>query len=342
MQTAHSTVSLALRNVVVRLTVLLCGAVLSACSGAASFSSTGVFPLQSHVLTRPAGAAANPTPIPFTYQTTDDPSSTVNKVTAINNEGEIVGNIGAGTASSPVESYSSTSPYSSFSPIDYSSAQGTAATSLSSSPSNPIVAGYINSPPQLHGVWAFVQIKGIFSLMKDRKEGTGSDAVTEILGINASQFAAGFYTNASGANIPVVLDVPTGKYTQLKPPGYTSAEATGINKVNDISGWESTSTGIVGFFVRVGKYYSVAYSGAATTEALGVNSQDQIVGYYQGSTGVRHGFVLTNPTSGQVWQMIDEPNAVNGTVVTGINDNDDICGYYVDGSGVQHGFVAVP
>jgi hypothetical protein len=331
------------RSAGVRLTILLCGAALSACSGAASLSSPGVTPSQSHGVTPLAGAAASSTPIPFSYQTVDDPTSNVNKVTGINNSSEIVGNVGAGTASSPIESYSSTPPYNSFQAIDYSSALGTVITSLSSA-SSPALAGYIISPPQLRGIWGAVQIKGLFSLLKDRKEGPGNDSVTEILGINNSEFAAGFYTNASGVNVPFVLDVPTTKFTQLKPPGSTGAEATGINKVNDISGWESTSAGTVGFFVRVGSYYVLTYPSAATTEALGLNTQDQIVGYYQGASGVKHGFVLTNPTGGsqQVWQTIDVPNAVNGTVVTSINDNDDISGYYVDGSGVQHGFVAVP
>ena len=323
--------------------LLSCGLTLSACNGPASTSSPGVVP-QSRGLTPLIGTAASP--IPFTFQTVDDPTSSVNEVTGIDALSEIVGTVGSGAPSNPFGGYTSVPPYSSFQPVNFSRAQGTVATSVVSVAGLTLVVGYVINPQQLTRIWGFIDINNLFTLLKDRKEGTGNNAVTEILSTNASEFGAGFYTNSSGVNIPVEANLPLEKFYALKPPGATGAEATGINVVNDVSGWGSTAGGVVGFFLRAGRYYPVAYPGATLTEALGLNSQDQIVGYYQTSGGgVKHGFILTGPTksgSQQVWQTIDEPNEENGTVVTGVNDSDDICGYYIDGSGIQHGFVAVP
>jgi hypothetical protein len=320
-----------------RILLLAAAAALSACGGPSGLSPLKALPL-GH------GVSPLATPIPFNFTTVDDPASNVNKVTAINNAAEIVGTIGVdGSPSDPLSSYSSTPSYSTFTPIKYSTAKATVATGLNNLVSKFIIIGWVDSPPSLRGIWGFVDVGGIITLYKDHKEGKGSLSVTQLLGLNDSEFGVGYYTNPYGNNVPVVLNIPGVKWTLLKPPGYNSAEGTGINDNNDIVGWETTSSGTLGFFVRAGTYYSVAYPKAKTTEAMGINSSDQIVGWYVDTTGATHGFIESNPTANQPsWQEIDVPNGVNGTFVTGINDSDDVCGYYIDAAGVQHGFVATP
>jgi hypothetical protein len=318
---------------------LIAGGGLSACGSLAapSLSST------AQRLTPPVVAAtATPSPIPFTFTTVDDPSSTINAVTGMDQSANIVGNIGNGSASNPLESYYSAPPYSSFELVEYSGAVGTGVTSLYSSATKTILAGYVVLPPTLKGTWGAVNVNGLWALSKDRK--AGKNGVTEFLGINASEMAVGFYIS-SGTDVPFVVNVGTGKFTVLKPPGTNGAQATGVNKFGDIALWGSTTGGATGFLLKTGSYYSFSYPNVKTTEALGLNSQDQIVGYYKDSNGKKHGFILTGPTNSpneQVWQTIDDPKAASGTVVTGVNDADDICGYYVDADGVQHGFVAIP
>lgn len=324
------------------LALFVCGVALSACTGPASLSSSGVVPPQSQRATSRIDPATTPTPIPFSFQTVDNPSSNVNAVTGINQQSQIVGTVGAGTPSSPIESYTATPPYTSFTPLVYANATATIVTALSSSPSHPIFAGTVVKPPSLRGTWAGVLINGLWTVFKYRKEGIGNYSITELLGLNDSEYGVGFFVTNYGNQVPIIVSVPNEKFNLLKPPGAINAEATGINDLNHIAGWESTSSGVVGFFLRAGAYYSLAYPSATATEALSLNQQDQIVGYYQGSNGIKHGFILTGPTGQPVWQTVDEPKAVSGTVLTGINANDDICGYYIDGSGVQHGFVAVP
>jgi hypothetical protein len=316
----------------------LFGLVLSACNGpASSFSSAGAVPQRSQAIKPRAAVTASP--IPFVFQTVDDPNSNFNQVNGINHLSKIVGTYGGGQGSNVYESYTSRPPYVKFRGMNDPGAQGTVATSLSS---NKIVAGYAINPNNLGGIWGFVRISGLWTLLN---EGTGSNAVTEILGINDSEFAVGFYTNNSGNKVAFVLNVPTESFTDLSPPAAIDAEATAINGKGDVAGWETTSSGTQSFLLQVGTYYPFSYPGANATYARGINWSDQIVGYYVDSNGKAHGFLLTGPTKGggqQTWQTIDEPKAAAGTWVTGINNHHDICGYYTDGNGVQHGFVAVP
>lgn len=305
---------------------------LSACSGGNSLSPLGKLPSEPQAKTLSS--------ISFSYQTVDNPASSVNQVNGINQSGDIVGTTGNGGKSDPYQSYISQKPYGTFQNESYSGAQGTVAMNITSAVSQTIVGGWVINPPQLPGIWAFVQINGLWTIFRDRKGGKGPDTATEILGVNDAGFGVGYFKNTYGYDVPVVINIPTETFTALKPPGYSNAKATGINSFGDIAGWETGSSGTIGFFERIGKYYTLAHAKATATYALGINSSDQIVGYYTDSGGTNHGFILTSPKSGQKWQTIDEPDSTRGTVVTGINDQGAICGYYVDASGIQHGFVA--
>jgi hypothetical protein len=327
----------------VALAVGLCGLVVSACNGpASSLTPVGATPMRSQAIKPLAGGSATPSPIPFVFQTVDNPNSNQNQVTAINQLGKIVGTFGGGQGSNIYESYTSQRPYDQFRGLNYPGAQGTVTTSLSS---NKIQAGYVMDPNSLTGIWGFVRVSGLWTLLDDPNEGPGNYAVTEILGINDSEFAVGYYVNASGIDVPYELSVPTQTFANLQPPGAIQAEATGINGKGDISGFETTSSVTEGFFLKAGTYYPFSYPGAVATYALSLNWSDQIVGYYIDASGAKHGFVLTGPTKGgsqQTWQSVDEPNAAAGTWITGINNHHDICGYYIDANGAQHGFAAVP
>ncbi|HEX3458351.1 MAG TPA: hypothetical protein VHR97_10395 [Candidatus Baltobacteraceae bacterium] len=314
------------------ITALIAAALLCACSGNDSISALG------KVSSQPQARGLSSTS--YSFQVVDDPVSGVNRVNGIDLFGDIVGSTGSGTASDPYQSYFAQSPYNKFQSESYPGAQGTVAMAVVSPVSQTIVGGWVLNPPQLPGIWVFVQINGVFTIFRDRKGGRGPDTASAILGLNDVGFGVGYFKNTDGHDVPVVINIPTEKFTALKPPGFIDAEATGINDFGDIGGWETTSKSTVGFFERLGAYYTFAHAKATATYGLGINSSDQIVGYYTDTSGANHGFILTSPKSGQKWQTIDAPDGANGTFVTGINDHGAICGYYVDASHVQHGFVA--
>jgi hypothetical protein len=315
---------------------------LAACSGPGSGDASGAVPPASKTNAPLVRSSASPTPIPFNFKTVDDPNSETNAVMGINQLSKIVGMFGGGSGSNIDESYTSRSPWVKFRPYNYSGAQGTVATSVSS---NEIIAGYVIDPTGIGGTQGFAVLSGLWTILADPNEGSGNNDVTEIFGVNDSEYAVGYYLNEYGMNVPFVLDIPTQSYTNLNPPGAINAEATGINGKGSVSGWVQTSDTVKAFFLRAGSYYEDAYPGAQATYALSLNWQDQLVGDYVDSSGLTHGFVLTYPTNGgakQIWQSVDDPNAAYGTWITGINNHDAICGYYKDASGIQHGFVATP
>jgi len=312
--------------------------VLSACSGPAGSPLSAVPAASQHV----TPARATPSPIPFKFLTVDDPNSDTNEVTGINQRGKIVGTYGAGSASNIAQSYTSEPPYTKFRGMNYPGADGTAATSLSS---NRIIAGYVINPNQLNGVWAFVRSNGLWSLLKDRKQGEGDYAVTKVLGVNDSEYAVGYYTNGSGVQIPFELNLVTENFTNLQPPQAKSAEATGINGKGNMCGIEMLDDGSTeGFYLQNGTYYTMKYPGAVNTWAWGINFDNQIAGQYQDAAGTLHGFILTYPTAGsasRVWQSVDISDAVS-TKLTGINNHEWISGSYVDATGNTHGLVGMP
>jgi hypothetical protein len=321
----------------------LCALVFSGCNGpTSSMSSLQELPQGSRAV-MPLSGSATPTPIPFKFVTVDDPNSNVNRVTGINQLAKIVGSFGGGSGSATPESYTSEPAYIKFRGANYPDAQGTTATSLTS---NKVIAGYVANPQGLDGTWGFIRARGVWTLLKDRKEGKGNKAVTEVLGINDSEIAVGYYLNTSGASAPFVLNAVTEQFTDLTPTGAASSEATGINGKGDISGTETLNSGKVeGFFLEIGTYYPLTYPNSKATQAISLNWQDQIVGEYEDSAGAIHGFILTGPTAGgekRQWQSVDEPNAAGTTVITGITDKDVICGWYIDGNGNVDGFVGTP
>jgi hypothetical protein len=315
---------------------VICALAFGAC-GDPQYASHVPAQLQRSMAPHPQATA---TPIAFSFKTIDDPYSDVNKVTGTNDLGKIVGVFQGGSASNIPESYTSEPPYTKFKTTNYPGAQGTDATTVTR---GGISGGFVIDPGSKRAIVGFVRAGSQWTLFSDGNEGTGKNAVTEILGINDSQSAVGFYTNSSGTSVPFQLDVATQTFTDLNPPGAIDAEATGINANGNIAGWETTTSGVVGFLLKAGAYVPLSYPGAHGTYATSLNRQNQIAGYYLSGSGKAHGFIVTSPTRNKpTWQKVDEPKAASGTWITGINEYDDICGYYVDAAGIQHGFLAVP
>jgi len=285
----------------------------------------------------------------WTYSTLDNPDNlNFNELTGINNIGKICGFDGVfGSSKTPARGYCIQSyGKAAFRKENYPNALDTVITSVNSAKS---IAGWYLSPTQ---GWIFgcIGTKGIWTSYKDPKLRQGSSNITELLGINQSGLAVGFYTDDLGVNHGFELDTATGKFHGVNPPGGVSVEATGINGKGDIVGVMTTQKGSLtclissckSFLLKGGNYTIFSYPKATDTEALAVNWQDQIVGSYIDGLGTTHAFVLTNPLNQPNLQSIDEPKAVGLTVLTSIQDHDYMVGYYLDGSGKINGFLATP
>ncbi len=319
--------------------VAVCAAIVAACSGPAPLEPTQ----QSSSALRGLGPASKPSPTPYVYgfTTVDDPgSSTFNWATSINQLGALSGNYGSGGTSDPSHGWITQAPYTKFRQVDYPGAVNTYLMSMST---DHLRAGYFLDNTQQHNTWGFVQDRGIFTLYKDFKTPKKDGFIDELMSINGSDIAVGFYEDAYGNDKPFELIVTVNKYTALEPPDAQSAQANIVNLRGDIAGTETTSGGTVqGWLLRGGNYTTFSYPGATSTQAFGLDFEEQVVGSYVDSGGATHGFILTNPTSpsGRYWQSLDEPGAAGTTVITSINAQHALAGWYLDSQGSRHGFTA--
>ncbi len=317
-------------------------AILASCAGGPSGSMPQTARAPSR--TQPSGSDTKPSPTPFPLRfiTLDDPDSTTfNRALGINELGTIVGYYGSGSPSDPSHGYQIQAPYVKFKSLDYPNAANTVPTSLST---NHLRAGYFVDSTQGHHTWGFVKDHGIWTAYKDTRTPNGPGWVDELLGINGSDIAVGFYVDAERHDQPFELAVPRGKFHGLRPPDAKSAQATGINLLGDIVGTETLSSGQTeGWLLRNGTYSQFSYPDSASTQAFGIDFRDQVVGSYVDSGGATHGYILQHPAnlSERFWQSVDEPNAAGTTVINGINSHHAFVGWYVDVYGRTHGFLAV-
>jgi len=320
--------------------VAICAALAAACSGPSPLEPS-VHGAASDVTFGPA-TKPSPTPYDFSFTTVDNPgSSDFNEATSINELGSISGNYGSGTQSDPSHGWISLPPYAKFREVDYPGAINTYLMSMST---DHLRAGYFLDNTRAHNTWGFVQNHGIFTLYKDSKTPKGAGFVDQLMSINGSDTAVGFYEDSYGNDQPFELIVTDNRYTRLSPPGAVSAQANAVNLRGDIAGTETTSSGkIEGWLLLGGKYTTFSYPGATSTQVLGLDFQEQIVGEYTDKAGATHGFILTNPTSsGKYWQKVDEPGAADTTVITSMNQYHAVAGWYLDSQGNRHGFTAAP
>jgi hypothetical protein len=170
-------------------------------------------------------------------------------------------------------------------------------------------------------------------------------SVNQLLGINNSGQAVGFYNDAAGHSHAYQVNQATGVFTAIKIPGAASAVATGINKGGYIVGFATDAAGTTWSWMLApgGQLTTYQFPGGSDTQAFGINPEHQIVGSYLDGNGVQHGFVLTNPLGPKShWQSIDDPNGIGSTVVNGINGAGDLVGFYTDAAGNTDGMLATP
>jgi hypothetical protein len=274
----------------------------------------------------------------FTFTTLDDAADPMfNRLLGINNEGHIVGYYGSGTPSDPSKGYILDRPYgpTDYRNIGYPGAEDTEPTCRNN---KQTIVGFYAEKGQTRG---FVETQSIWTDYRDPHAGR----VTEILGLNDSDIAVGFYKAKTPPEINAFeLNIATGQFKDIKPPHGKNAVATGINGAGDVVGYMTQASGnVVGFLRRDRVYTDFSYPGSQSTEFLGVTVRDEIVGFYVDSAGATHGFLLVSPLwNNKAWQSIDDPNGIGTTIVTGVNMSGDLVGYYVDDSSVTHGFMATP
>ena len=287
-------------------------------------------------------AHAATTSASYTFTTLDDQADpTFNQLLGINSHNVIAGYFGIGSKTHPNKGYLLHPPYVQSSYVN-ENFPGSFQTQVTG----------IDNKGNTSGFWAskagtqkgFVEWNGVFESFADPHTPRMKGSVNQLLGVNDSGVAVGFYNDAKGNSHAYEVNQATRVFTAIKIPGDVSTLATGINNLGDIVGVGTDAAGnTTSWLLHSGHLTTYQFPGGSDTQALGINDHDEIVGSYTDGAGNMHGFTLKAPL-GPVshWQKIDDPNGIGSTVVNGVNNAGDLAGFYTDAANNVDGMLAIP
>jgi hypothetical protein len=297
-----------------------------------------------------AGAASAATLSPhhgtaYSFQTIDNPKDlTFNQLLGINDEGQIVGYFGSGAAGHPNKGYV-IPPFShSFTDENF---PGSVQTQVTGENNRGVTVGFWSNTNMGVGMdanFGWVDVNGHF---RNASYPTGSPAtppVDQLLGVNDSDVAVGFYTDANGVNHGYEYNINQGRFSTVTDPNAPTASLTAaaINDLGQVAGVYTAPDGNTdGFLLSHGHLTDLAAPGASSTMALGVNNLDEVVGVYVPSSNANalEGFTWT-PQHG--FTTVNDPHGSTTTTINGVNDHGQLVGFYVDANGNTDGFLASP
>jgi hypothetical protein len=280
----------------------------------------------------------------YRFETLDNQHDvTFNQLLGINNEGVIAGYFGSGAAGHPNKGYQLLPPYGQGNYVN-ENFTGSVQTQVTGLNNRGVTVGFWSNTNMGVGMdanFAWVHVNGQFRTADFPTKNPASPATDQLLGVNDSDIAVGFWVDGNGNNHGYEYNINNGHYSSVVDPHDKGAslQATAINDRGDIAG----NIGSDGFLLtRGGQFITLAARGASSTMALGVNDSDEVVGTYtvgSGSSAVMHGFTWT-PQHG--FTTVDDPHGVGTTTVNGVNDHGQLVGFYVDSAGNTDGFLATP
>ncbi len=295
-----------------------------------------------------APAATGSGSVSYGFKTLDDRADpTFNQLLGINNNGTIAGYFGSGAAGHPNQGYRLLPPHGhgSYQSENFPGAVQTQVTGLNNL---GVTVGFwssANNASMVNDNSGFWALGGQFHNANFPAGSLASPPVDQLLGVNDSGVAVGFWTDANGDNHGYLVNVSTGTYRSVTDPNAPGASLTAaaINSGGAIAGFYTNQSGNTDGFLMAGNtFIDLSVPGASSTMALGVNDNDEVVGTYtagSGSSAATHGFSWT---LGGGFQSIDDPRGVGTTTINGVNDAGDLVGFYVDGAGNTDGMLAAP
>jgi hypothetical protein len=281
----------------------------------------------------------------YSFQTIDNPRDlTFNQLLGINDEGQIVGYFGSGAAGHPNKGYV-------IPPFSHSFVNenfpGSVQTQVTGENNRGVTVGFWSNTNMGVGMdanFGWVDVNGHFRTADYPAGSPASPAVDQLLGVNDSDIAVGFYTDASGNNHGYEYNINTGRFSSVVDPNApsTSLTAAAINDLGQVAGVYTAPDGNTdGFLLSHGHLTGLAAPGASSTMALGVNNFDEVVGVFvpSGNANALEGFTWT-PQHG--FTVINDPHGLESTTINGVNDRGQLVGFYVDANGNTDGFLATP
>lgn len=287
--------------------------------------------------------------VSYGFRTLDDQADpTFNQLLGINNVGTIAGYFGSGAAGHPNQGYRLLPPHGhgSFQSENFPGSVQTQVTGLNNT---GVTVGFwssMNNASLVNDNSGFWALGGQFHNASFPAGTPASPPVDQLLGVNDSGVAVGFWTDANGSNHGYLVNINTGRFSSVTDPNAPSASLTAaaINSGGGIAGfYTNPANGNTDGFLMTGSTFTdLSVPGASSTMAFGLNNHGAVVGTYtagSGNSAATHGFRWT-PGGG--FQTVDDPHGVGTTTINGVNDAGDLVGFYTDSAGNTDGMLAAP
>ncbi len=295
----------------------------------------------------PATASTAAPAAHYTFRKLDNSNDeTFNQLLGINRHGVIAGYFGSGAQGHKNKGYLLVRPYHQ---TDYRTENfpGSAQTQVTGLNDNGVTVGFFSHTNDANTAdnanFGFYKAHGRFHEVNFPASSPATPPVDQLLGVNDSDIAVGFYNDASGNAHGYKYNIRTHAFSTVSISGAVSLSATGINNRGDVCGFFNTATGpVTGFLLtRGGHLYTFAANGAnLSTQAFGVNDHDEVVGALTNTnTMATYGFSWT-PRHG--FHRVNDPAGMGSTVINGVNDAGDLVGFYTGAKGNVNGLLATP
>jgi PEP-CTERM motif len=281
----------------------------------------------------------------FTFQDIINSNDvTFNQELGINSFGTIAGYFGSGAMGHPNQGYTVVAPYAqpNFTNENFPGSVQTQVTGINNIGTTVGFWSNQNNASLVNNNFGFVDIANTFRNVNNPATGTGP-AINQLLGVNNSNVAVGFYVDGAGATHGYTYDIAAMTFSPNldDPHGIGATTAAAINNSGVIAGFYLDSMGIShGFIDNGGTFSTIDPTGSMSTMLLGLNDNGLAVGTYIDAMNVMHGLLynLNNNT----FQNIDDPNGIGTTTINGINDLNQLVGFYVNGNDNTIGLLANP
>ena len=269
---------------------------------------------------------------------------TFNQELGINSAGMIAGYFGSGAAGHPNKGYTVAPPYAqaNFINENFLASVQTQVTGLNNIGTTVGFWSNINMGVGMDSNFGFTDVGGVFTNVNNPNTATTAPVFNQLLGINNSNVAVGFYTDAGGVTHGYTYTIGAASPFSADindPLAVGNTTAAGINNAGEIAGFYVDAGGVThGFVDNGGVFTTIDPTGSMSTMLLGINDNGLAVGTYIDAANVMHGLLydLNNNT----FQNVDDPFGIGATTINGINDLDQLVGFYVNGDDNTIGLLA--
>jgi hypothetical protein len=288
--------------------------------------------------TTPAHAAT------YTFQNIVDPADpTFNQELGINNFGLISGYFGSGAPGHPNQGYTIAAPYTSFTNENFPGSVQTQVTGLNNGGTTVGFWANSNNGVGLDSNFGFTDVGGSFTNVNNPATATTPPVFNQLLGVNNSNIAVGFYTDAAGVTHGYTYNIASNSFSANidDPAAVGNTTAAAINNAGEIAGFYTDAGGAFhGFLDNAGVFTTLDAAGAMDTSLLGLNNLGEVVGFDIDAAGAMHGIVCGTVSHACV--QVDDPNGIGTTTFNGVNDLGQIVGFYVNREDNTIGLLASP